>query len=32
MILRALDRLLENRADQGAWHDYTCFASRDEAK
>ncbi|HWW68046.1 MAG TPA: DUF5615 family PIN-like protein [Solirubrobacterales bacterium] len=27
-ILRALERLLEERSDPGAWHDYTCFVSR----
>ncbi|MBA3866155.1 MAG: DUF5615 family PIN-like protein [Solirubrobacterales bacterium] len=27
-ILRALDRLFEQRPDPGWWHDYTCFVSR----
>lgn len=31
-ILRALDRLFEERSDQAAWCDYTCFVSRTEAK
>jgi predicted nuclease of predicted toxin-antitoxin system len=31
-ILRALDSLLEERADPGDWRDYTCFVSRGEAE
>lgn len=27
-IIRALERLFEQRAEAGDWHDYTCFVSR----
>jgi predicted nuclease of predicted toxin-antitoxin system len=31
-ILRALGSLFEERPDQAAWSDYTCFVSRSEAE
>ncbi|HZK16434.1 MAG TPA: DUF5615 family PIN-like protein [Solirubrobacterales bacterium] len=31
VILRALERLFEERSEQNAWRDYTCFVSRSQS-